>query len=108
MIMQEYINLNIRIEKLSKKSGIANPPIPVNATIIIRIGLTILAFTAASPSTSAPIIPMVLLNEDETLSPASLSNSNDTSIIKISNITGNGIDSLELEIANNNSDGISS
>ena len=43
-----YINLNIRIEKLSKKSGIANPQIPVNATIIIRIGLTILAFTAAS------------------------------------------------------------
>ena len=52
-----YINLNILIENLSELSGIANADIPVNATIIIRIGLTILAETAASPKISAPIIP---------------------------------------------------
>lgn len=52
-----YINLNIRIENLRELSGIANAEIPVKATIIIRIGLTILAETAASPSIKAPIIP---------------------------------------------------
>lgn len=52
-----YINLNILIENLSELSGIANAEIPVNATIIISIGLTIFAETAASPSINAPIIP---------------------------------------------------
>ena len=44
-----YINRNILIENLRELSGIANAEIPVKATIIIRIGLTILAETAASP-----------------------------------------------------------
>ena len=54
-----YANLIILIEKLKEKSGIAKLHIPVNATIIIKIGLTILALTAASPKTKAPIIPIV-------------------------------------------------
>ena len=40
--------------------------IPVNATMIINIGLTIFAETAASPKISAPIIPTVVLKEEET------------------------------------------
>lgn len=44
-----YINLKILREKPKVKSGIVKLQIPVNATIIIRIGLTILAETAASP-----------------------------------------------------------
>ncbi len=43
----------------------------VNATIIIKIGLTIFAETAASPKISAPIIPTVVLNEEGTLMLAS-------------------------------------
>lgn len=42
-------NLNILRAKLNEKSGIAKLQIPVNATIIIKIGLTIFALTAASP-----------------------------------------------------------
>ncbi len=45
------------MEKRNELSGIANAHIPEYATIIIRIGLTILADTAASPKISAPIIP---------------------------------------------------
>ena len=52
-----YINLNIFRENLKALSGIANEQIPAEAIIIIRIGLTILAETAASPKISAPIIP---------------------------------------------------
>ncbi len=52
-----YINLNILIAKRNELSGIANADIPTKATIIIRIGLTILAETAASPRIRAPIIP---------------------------------------------------
>ncbi|MCX4303034.1 MAG: hypothetical protein OSJ66_03365 [Clostridia bacterium] len=44
-----YINLKILIEKAKVKSGIVKLQIPVKAIIIIRIGLTILAETAASP-----------------------------------------------------------
>ena len=39
----------------------------VKATIIMSIGLTIFAETAASPKISAPIIPTVVLNEEGTL-----------------------------------------
>ncbi len=44
-----YINLKILIEKAKVKSGTVKLQIPVKAIIIIRIGLTILAETAASP-----------------------------------------------------------
>lgn len=103
-----YKNLKILSANPSEKSGIAKLQIPVNATIIIKIGLTIFAETAASPKIKAPIIPTVVLKEDEILRPASLINSNDISINIISNITGNGIASRELEIAKSNSEGISS
>lgn len=43
-----------------------------------------------------------------TLTPDSLINSSETSIIKISNIIGNGTLLLEATIANNNSVGINS
>lgn len=49
--------------------------IPVIATIIINMGLTIPALTAACPSTSAPTIPIVDPIAEGTLSPASLINS---------------------------------
>ena len=52
-----YINLNILSAKRNELSGMAKADIPTKATIIIRIGLTILAETAASPSIRAPIIP---------------------------------------------------
>lgn len=44
-----YKNLSILKEKPREKSGIAKEHIAVIATIIIKIGLTKLAFTAASP-----------------------------------------------------------
>ena len=83
----------------NEKSGIANEAIPVMATIIINIGLTILALTAACPKTNAPTIPMVGPIGDGTLKPASLINSKDISITIISKITGKTIqvsDILEL------------
>lgn len=52
-----YINLKVLIAKRKDVSGIAKAEIPANATIIIRIGLTMLADTAASPKIKAPIIP---------------------------------------------------
>ena len=82
----------------NEKSGIANEAIPVMATIIINIGLTILALTAACPKTNAPTIPMVGPIGDGTLKPASLINSKDISIIIISKITGNGTVSLASNI----------
>ena len=51
-----YINLNILIANLRELSGIANAEIPVKATIIINIGLTIFAETAASPNINPPSI----------------------------------------------------
>ncbi len=53
------INLNILTENEKEKSGIENSDTAVTATIIMRIGLTILADTAASPRIKAPTIPMV-------------------------------------------------
>ena len=67
-----------------------------------------LAETAASPRMSAPIIPTVVLNDEDTLTLASPNNSKENSIISISKITGNGMDFLALIIANNKSVGISS
>lgn len=49
-----YANLTTRMWKLKEKSGTAKAVIPVIATIITRIGLTIFAVTAASPKISAP------------------------------------------------------
>ena len=80
--------------------------IPVIATIMINIGLTIPALTAAWPRTMAPTIPIVGPIGDGTLSPASLIISNEISIIKISKIIGNGTFCLEDKIEYNNSVGI--
>ena len=76
--------------------------------MIISIGLTIFALTAASPKISAPTIPIVGPTGDGTLKPASRISSKETSIIRISMITGNGTSSLEDIIANSNSVGINS
>lgn len=53
------INANLKYLKWNpkEKSGIAKEQIPVSATIIIKIGLTIPAETAACPNTKAPTIP---------------------------------------------------
>ena len=48
------INLLILIVKFSEKSGMLNEQIAVIATIIISIGLTRLALTAASPKIKPP------------------------------------------------------
>ena len=68
----------------------AKDEIPVMATTITKIGLTIPAETAACPKTSAPTILIVVPIGAGTLKPASLISSNDISKIKISKITGNG------------------
>lgn len=68
------------------------------ATIIIKIGLTMLALTAACPNTKAPTIPMVGPIGEGTLSPASRISSKEISITKISKITGKGTVSLALKI----------
>ena len=101
-----YINLNILNANLRELSGIANAEMPVNATIIISIGLTIFAETAASPSISAPIIPTVVLKDDGTRILASCISSKEISIIIISNKIGKGIASRAATIAKSNSDGM--
>lgn len=82
--------------------------IPVKDTIIIKIGLTMLASTAACPNTSAPTIPRVGPIGLGTLTLASRISSKENSITKISKIIGNGTDSLEAMIANKSSVGINS
>lgn len=52
-------NLKVLRWKPKEKSGIAKEAIPVIATIITRIGLTMLAETAASPIIKPPTIPIV-------------------------------------------------
>lgn len=99
-------NLRILIEKLKDKSGIANEEIDVIETIIIKIGLTILAETAACPKIKAPTIPSVGPIGEGTLSPASRISSKENSIINISKIIGNGTDCLEATIAKRSSVGI--
>ena len=76
----------------------AKEAIPVIATIIIKIGLTIPALTAACPKTKAPTIPMVGPIGEGTLKPASRINSKEISIIKISTIIGKGTLALEAKI----------
>lgn len=49
-----YINLNVFIANRNVLSGIVNAQIPEKATIIIKIGLTMLAEIAASPKIKAP------------------------------------------------------
>ena len=58
-IKPSSINKNLKYLKWNPKeqSGIAKEAIPVMATIIINIGLTMPALTAACPKTSAPTIP---------------------------------------------------
>ena len=75
------ININLKTLKWNpkEKSGIANEEIPVIATTIIRIGLTIPALTAASPKIKAPTIPIVEPIGEGTLKPASLIISNEIS-----------------------------
>jgi hypothetical protein len=87
------------------KSGIANELIPVIATIIINIGLTMPALTAACPKINPPTIPTVEPIGDGTLSPDSLISSKENSIIKISKITGKGTPSLEASIEKSSSVG---
>ena len=78
------------------------------ATIIIKIGLTILALTAACPNTKAPTIPIVGPIGEGTLNPASLISSKEISITKISKIIGKGTFSREAKIENSNSVGSNS
>lgn len=82
--------------------------IAVMAIIMIRIGLTILALTAACPITKAPTIPMVALSGDGTRSPASLISSNEISITSTSKIMGNGTFSLEARMEKSSSVGSNS
>lgn len=58
-INPKIINTNLKYRRWNpnEKSGIANEAIPVKATNIIKIGLTILAETAACPKTKAPTMP---------------------------------------------------
>ena len=78
------------------------------ATIIIKIGLTILALTAACPNTRAPTIPIVGPIGEGTLRPASRISSKEISITKISKIIGKGTFSREAKIENSNSVGSNS
>ena len=78
--------------------GITNDDKPVIATIIIRIGLTIFAETAASPNIKAPTIPKVEPIAEGVRRPPSRINSKDISISKSSNIIGNGTFSLATRI----------
>ena len=94
--------------KFSEKSGMLNEHIAVIATIIIKIGLTRFALTAASPKINPPTIPMVGPIGEGTRTPASRISSNDISINKISKITGKGTVSRAASIVNNNSVGSSS
>jgi hypothetical protein len=103
-----YINLHILMVKFNDKSGMLNEQIAVIATIIISMGLTRLALTAASPNIKPPTILIVGPIGDGTLTPASLINSKDISIKSISKITGNGTVSLAASIVNNSSVGKSS
>lgn len=102
------INLPIRIVKFKEKSGMLNEQIAVIATIIIRIGLTRFALTAASPKINPPTIPIVGPMGEGTRTPASRISSKDISINRISKITGNGTVSRAASIVNNSSVGSSS
>lgn len=66
------MKMNLKSLKCSsnEKLGIAKEVKPDIATIIIDIGLTILAVTAASPRTRAPTILIVELIGDGTLTPS--------------------------------------
>ena len=86
----------------------ANDEIAVIAIIIINIGETILAETAASPKTRAPTIPTVEPRGEGTLRPASLINSKESSIIRISTKIGKGTFTRDATIEYNNSVGKSS
>ena len=101
-----YINLDILQWKLKEKSGIAKEARPVIETIIVNIGLTILASTAAWPNIKAPTIPMVGPIAEGIRKPPSLISSNENSISNNSTIIGKGTDSLEATIVNSNSVGI--
>ena len=79
---------------------------PVIATIIIRIGLTIPALTAACPKITAPTMPIVGPRGEGTLNPASRMTSKEISSSKISKIIGNGTPSLEEIIEKSSSVGI--
>lgn len=76
--------------------------IPVMATIIIRVGLTIPALTAASPKIRAPTIPIEEPIRDGTLRLASRISSKEISISKISKVTGKGTFARAAKIENNN------
>ena len=94
-----YTNFNTLRDLESDKVGVENAPIPPIDTIIINIGLTMLASTAAWPKISPPIIPRVLPIGFGTLTDASFISSNDISIKINSTISGNGTFSRLAEIA---------
>ena len=83
----------------------AKEAVPVMATTIIKIGLTIPALTAACPITKAPTIPIVGPIGDGTLKPASRINSKDNSSTNNSKIIGKGTLAREAKMENNNSVG---
>ena len=101
------ININLKTLKWNpkEKSGIAKEEIPVIATTIIRIGLTIPALTAASPKIKAPTIPIVEPIGEGTLKPASLISSKENSISKSSKSIGKGTFSLADNIEKSSSVG---
>lgn len=101
-------NLDILKWKPNEKSGIAKEAIPVIAIIIIKIGLTMFALTAAWPRTNAPTIPIVGPIGEGTLRPASRMSSKEISISNSSNIIGKGTFCLDATIENSSSVGISS
>ena len=103
-----YANLVTLKWKLNEKSGIENEEIAVTAIIIINIGETILADTAASPKTKAPTIPTVEPRGEGTLNPASLISSKDSSIINTSKTIGKGTLTLVATIEYNSSVGTNS
>ena len=104
------INPNLKSLKCNSKEkfGIAKDVKPDIATIIIEIGLTILALTAASPKTKAPTMLIVVLIGEGTRIPASCINSNAISIRTIYSSIVIGTDCLEFIIEKSNSVGINS
>ena len=92
-------------EEIKKSLCKAKEAIPVMATIMINVGLTIPALTADSPKIKAPTIPIEEPINEGTLRLASRINSNEISINSNSKIIGKGTFSLADKIENNNSVG---
>ncbi|MNY23222.1 hypothetical protein D3C86_1568790 [compost metagenome] len=96
-------NRKIRTPKLKLISGMAKEDNPVKATIMTRIGLMMLASTAAWPRINAPTMPIVGPMTVGMRMPASLTNSNEISIMSTSIKAGKGTRSRVAPIASNKS-----